>query len=75
MNLDKVNSLASRVFFVTSFALLTIAVLERFAVVVGYTLTQPFYSAGRLLEFAAIFVLFVVALVLRQIREELKRRV
>jgi hypothetical protein len=74
MTLERFNSLVSRVLFFAAFLLLAIAVGERLANLLGYTfLRQTSYAAGRLLEFAAIFLIFVIALLLRQIREELKK--
>jgi hypothetical protein len=40
----------------------------------GYTILQQTYKPGRLLEFAAIFLIFVIALLLRQVRDALKER-
>ena len=70
---EKLISLFSRVLFLGAFVLMGLAVAERFANAAGYTiLRQTSYTAGRLLEFAAIFLIFVVAILLREIREELK---
>jgi hypothetical protein len=73
MNIAKLNSLGSRLFFIAALVLLAIAVLERTAHVMGYTILQGAYTAGRMLEFSALLVTFVIALLLRQIREELKK--
>lgn len=69
----KLNSLVSRLFFAAAFLLMSIAVLERAANFIGYTITRGSYTAGRLLEMSALFVIFVIALLLRQIREDLKK--
>lgn len=75
MDLQRVTSLVSRVFFVGSFALLALAVLEKIANFLGYTfLGATGYVSSRLLEFAVILLIFVIAILLRQIREELKTR-
>ena len=75
MNLEKIISIGSRLLFSLSLVLLVIAVAERRANVAGYTLfRQTPYSPWRLLEFAAIFLIFVIAILLRQIREELKEQ-
>jgi hypothetical protein len=55
-----------------AFALLALAVCEALANNFGYTITRGAYTAGRLLEFAAVFLLFVVTLLLRQIRGQSK---
>ena len=74
MNLEKIISLGSRVLFSLSLVLLFIAVAERIANFIGYTiLRQTPYTPWRLLEFAAIFLIFVIAILLRQIREELRQ--
>ena len=74
MNLEKIFDIGYRILFSVSLILLIAAVGERFVNLMGYTfLQQTAYSPWRLLEFAAIFVLFVIAILLRQIREELKQ--
>ena len=49
-----------------------IAVSEGFVNAFGYTITRGVYTAGRLLEIATVFLIFVVALLLREIRDQLK---
>ena len=79
MDLDKVTSLLSRIFFAAAFALLGLAVLERLANELGYTFlinlpvlrTVP--TSG-LIEYAAVLLVFVIALQLRDIREGLRQR-
>lgn len=72
MNIDTCNRTISRVFFFTAFVLLVIAVADRFVNFFGYTILTGGYTAGRVLEFAALMLIVVIALLLRQIREELK---
>ncbi|HRR40046.1 MAG TPA: hypothetical protein P5244_02320 [Syntrophales bacterium] len=74
MNSEKMMSLGARIFFSLSFICLFIAVFERLANLAGYSILYPYYYPWRLLEFAAIFLLFTIAIVLRQIREELKQQ-
>lgn len=72
MNVERFSAMAVRVFFFGAFGLLVIAVLEVVANAAGYTILggrQP----GRLLEYAVILLIFVVALLLRQIRDRLAR--
>lgn len=71
--IDKLTSFFSRIFFTIASVLLVISVLQRLfrlwdadAMVFGY-------NPGRLFEFAGIFLLFVITLLLRQIRESLKK--
>jgi len=72
MNLEKITSIGFRILFSLSLIFLFVAVAERFANFIGYTfLQQTPYSPWRLLEFAAICLIFVIAILLRQIREEL----
>lgn len=74
MNLEKMNSIVSRIFFFGSFLLLAIAVLEHAVNVFGYTILQATpYTAGRLLNFAGVSLMFVLALLLRQVREQVKK--
>ena len=74
MDLQKLTSIASRIFFFGSFLLLAIAVLEKLANHFGYTILRvTAYGPARLLELASVLLLFVLALLLRQVREELKK--
>jgi len=73
MTLDKASSLVSRIFFSLSFVLLIGATLERFANGLGYTVVKRTFSPGRLLEFAVILLIFVIALLLRQTRDALRK--
>ena len=68
MNLDKMSSLLSRALFVVAMLLLFLAVVEKIVNAAGYTIMQS-YEPSRLLELAATMMVFVIALVLRQIRE------
>jgi hypothetical protein len=73
MSLEKLLSMTMRVLFVGSLLLMAIAVLERVSNFFGYTiLPDATSSPGRMLEFAAIFLIVVIAFLLRQVRDELK---
>jgi len=73
MNLEKLMSMTMRVLFVGSLVLLAIAVLERLLNLLGYTiLPDAATSPGRLLEFATMFLVVVIAFLLRQVRDELR---
>ncbi len=65
--MDKLNSLVCRVLFVVAFVLAGLAILEKVFNVLGYTLLRT-YSPGRLVEFAAVILMFVIALLLRDVR-------
>jgi hypothetical protein len=67
------TSFICRVLFVGAFVLAGVAVWEKLANFVGYTVLRGQYAPGRLLEFAAVALLFVAALLLREIRTLLKR--
>jgi hypothetical protein len=77
MSTDKLTSLVSRVFFFGAFLFLILALIEKLVNLRTYTILGANSSwAGRperLLEFGVILIVFVIALMLRQIREELKR--
>ena len=73
MKIDKVSSFIARLFFAGASVLLIVAVLERIANASGYTILRGTYTAARMLELATILVIFVMALLLRQIREQLKQ--
>jgi hypothetical protein len=72
MDIDRVISVVCRILFAGGFVLLALAVLERLCFAFGYTILRGVFTGGRLLEIAAIILVFVIALLLRQIREELK---
>ena len=74
MSYDKLSSLVSRFFFLGAFVLLIFAVTERAANIFGYTILRGYYTGGRLLEFSVFLLIFVIALLLRQLREEVRKR-
>ena len=59
--MEKLNSLVSRVLFASAFALLGIALCEALINAFGYTVLRGIYTAGRLLEFSAVLLVFVIA--------------
>ena len=63
-----ITSLVSRLFFLAAFVLAGLAVWEKLANVLGYTVLRNAYNPGRLLEFSAVVLLFVIALQLREIK-------
>jgi hypothetical protein len=72
MNLESLSSALMRTLFIASFALLALALTEFAANSFGYTLIRGVYTTGRLLELAAVFLVFVMTLLLRQIRDQQK---
>ncbi len=66
--MDKIPSLMSRGLFVVAFALAGLAVWEKVANLMGYTLAfLGTYGPARLLDAAVVALLFVIALQLRKI--------
>ena len=74
MQLEKALSLINRLFFGAAFVLMGIAVLEKLVNLNGYTILGAHYTPGRMLEFSGILMLFVIAMLLRNIREELRNK-
>jgi len=74
MNFERLNSMIVRLFFFGSFFFLATAVFEALVNRFGYTILRGTpYWPGRLLDFASVLLIFVLALLLRQIREELRK--
>jgi hypothetical protein len=71
MNIDGIVSIVCRIFFAGAFGLFALAAFERVAFAFGYTLLRGTFTGGRLLEISAVILIFVIALLLRQIREKL----
>lgn len=74
MNTEAIEKVVNRVFFVLGFLLLTLAIAERVVNAAGYTVLRASYTPGRLLELAAIMLLVVAVLLLRQISHALRER-
>jgi hypothetical protein len=73
MNLDKIVRWAGHFLSFIAFTLLVLALAERVGNYFGGSfLRGSGYKAGRLFEFAAMFCVFLVAILLREVREELK---
>ena len=72
--MEAMTSVVSRIFFIGAFALMALAVTERLSNALGYTILREQYTASRLLEIAVVALIFVLALVLREVRDELRKR-
>ena len=72
MNQDKLSSILSRLLFVGAFVTVGAAISDKIANFFGYTFLWR-VSPGRLLEFAAVLLVFTIALLLRQVRDQLRR--
>jgi len=66
--IGKLSSFMSRVLFLVAFFLAGVAIWERLANVLGFTMLRG-YAPSRLLDYAGVAVLFVIALQVREIKE------
>ena len=73
MNLNPVASVISRILSLAALLLLVLAIAEWLSNAFGYTILSEAYKPGRLMEFAAMLAIFVIAILLRQVREELRK--
>ena len=70
--IKQLTSLISRILFIASFFVAGVAVWEKLSNIIGFTLTRGYYSNWQLLQFAAIALLFVIVLQLREIKISLE---
>ena len=68
---NMLNSI-TRFAFILAVLAAALAILERVAYAMGYTLLRGTISGGRLLEISATLAIFVIALLLREIRDVLR---
>ena len=69
--MTQLTSYVNRFLFVLAFVLAGFAVWEKLANVSGYTVLRGAFAPNRLLELAGIALLFVIALLLREIQHAL----
>lgn len=74
MSLQKLISMTSRLFFFGAFLLFGLALIERAANATGYTILDQKTSIVHLLDAAVVLLVFVIAIQLREMKEELKSR-
>ena len=67
-------SFISRLLFMVASAIFVIAMSELVLQWFGYSFTWLPYTAGRLFELAAVMAVFVITLLLRQIRDSLRNK-
>jgi len=67
-------TIVNRVLFLVAAAMFVVAIWEWVIQWFGYKLTWIPYSPARLLELAAMVAIFVVVLLLRQIRDTLRNK-
>jgi hypothetical protein len=73
MNFDKNASLVSRLLVLGAAVLTALGVIEGVANVLGYTFIHETHKASHLIELGAALTVIVIALLLRQIRDELRK--
>jgi len=69
MNIGNIYKYFARSLFFFALAILAVALIEVAANLLGYTVLRGAYTAGRLVELSAALVVFVIAVLLRQIRD------
>ena len=72
--LEKIYMIMPRSFFILALAIFLFALWGRFIELFGWKYSFLPYSPGRLLEFSGILLVFVIAMLVRQIREEIKAK-
>ena len=71
--IDKWTHILSRIFFTAACIFSILYVVDRILLIFGWILPWLPVTANRLIELTAIALLFVMTLLLRQIREALKK--
>jgi hypothetical protein len=74
MNYNSITSVLYRICAVGAVGFLAVAAIESVVKEYKYTVVHERYEPGRLLEFAVMSTIFAIALLLRQIREELRKK-
>lgn len=72
--MEQLISFVSRIFFAVAILSGGLAVWEKLANLFDYTVLRGYYRPGRLLEFAAVTLLFVIALQLREIKTSVETK-
>ncbi len=70
MDVDKLTSLALRLFFTGAFLVLALAVVEKGLNLIGQGVPGVF--PAQLLQWSVVLLAFVIAILLRQIRDQQK---
>ena len=71
--IEKIYLVVYRGFLLIAFLLLLLPIFERFLLATGYRLSFLNFDMGKILEYAGIFALFTILLLLRQIRDQQKK--
>ncbi len=69
MNIDNLYKIFARSLFFFALAILIVGLIEVAASSLGFTVLRGAYTGGRLVELSAALVVFVIAVLLRQIRD------
>jgi len=69
MNMTMIYRLFARLFFFLALGILSVAIIEILVNFLDYTILRGNYTAGRLIELSAALMVFVIAVLLRQIRD------
>jgi Mn2+/Fe2+ NRAMP family transporter len=72
--MDNILSRISRIVFIVALLCAGLAIFERASYAMGYTLLRGTISGGRLLEISTVLIIFVIAMLLREIRDLLRTR-
>ncbi len=71
MNIGNLYKIFARSLFFVALAILAVSFFEMAANLLGYTILRGAYTSGRLVELSAALLIFVVTVLLRQIRDAL----
>ncbi len=72
--IDRIVHILTWIFFTAAFIFSFISIWDRILLFFGWSLTWLPFSRWRLIEVAVIALIFVITLLLRQIREELRKQ-
>lgn len=73
MNRNALYRFFARTLFFVALLILFIAFVELFANLLGLSITRDAYAPGRLIELSAALLMFVITILLRQIRNTLRK--
>ena len=69
MNMTMIYDFFARLFFFLALGMLSVAFIELFVNLSDYTILRGTYNPGRLIELSAALLVFVITVLLRQIRD------
>ena len=69
MNTTMIFHVFARLFFYLALGILSVAMIETLVNFFDYTILRGAYTAGRLVELSAALLIFVITILLRQIRD------